>query len=357
MDLRAAGRRLLRGMLALVFFGLGCEVLVDGKLGQVLCTEEGAVGPPSCPDGALCRNATCIDMELAGRALGAPCTAHDHCGALDFCFESGLLDGAGGADGAAGAGGAGSAGGAAGVCARPCCSSSDCDPGLDAVCWIPPEGGIGLCRLGRAVGRPEVGTLLSGADCSSNGDCRSGMCRDGACLDSCCSDTNCAMTGQVCRLTSDLVSDGPAWACLPGTSGQLEYFAECSLNSDCSSGMCAEIEGIRRCTVPCCGSDMCPVALLEEGAYQVGCTEIEAGDQVRVRACAKLLSEDSVRPVGVPCTEDDECRGGMCVRKGRGTMKFCSDVCCGDASCGDMSRFGCRPPVMGPSWPLRCEPK
>ncbi|WP_437972357.1 hypothetical protein WMF04_25050 [Sorangium sp. So ce260] len=341
MDLGAAGRRLLRGLSALALLGAGCEVLVDGELGSVRCSEEGAIGPPACPEGAVCRDGTCIDMLPTERALGAPCADHDDCGALDFCLDPALFDGEGPR-----------------VCARACCSSSDCDPVRDAVCWIPDGGGSGLCRVGRDVGRPEVGTRLSGATCAAPGDCRSGVCHEGACVDTCCSDTNCAANGAACRLTTDLVSAGPAWACRPDEPREDEgvYFDECRRNDDCASGLCADVDGTPRCTIPCCSSDMCPAAP-GDVTQNVGCAELTTSEGSAVRACARLLPEHSVAAVGVPCATDDACRSGMCVKHPEQTQRFCSDVCCGEASCGDASFFGCRPHSTGPSWALRCEPK
>ncbi|HTN83258.1 MAG TPA: hypothetical protein VL242_06225 [Sorangium sp.] len=341
MDLGAAGRRLLRALAALAALGAGCEVLVDGELGPVLCAAEGAIGPPACPEGALCRDGACVDMQLPERALGAPCVEHADCGPLDFCLDPTLFDGEGPS-----------------VCARACCSSSDCEPVRDAVCWIPDRGGGGLCRIGRDVGRPEVGTGLSGDRCDAPRDCRSGICSEGTCVDACCSDTNCAADRPACRLTTALVASGPpAWACQPDPAGGLGYFAECTEDADCASGLCAEVGGVDRCTIPCCGSEMCPPAPGDDVMGSVGCAEVTTRGGAAVRACVKLLRETSLDAIGVPCTTDRSCRSGMCAKVPGQEQEFCSDVCCGDASCGDASRFGCRPSSAGPSWALRCEPK
>ncbi len=339
MDLGAAGRKLLLGLSALALLGVGCEVLVDGKLGSVPCSDEGAIGPPACPEGAFCRDGTCIDMLPAERALGAPCADHEDCGALDFCLDPAVFDDE-----------------RPRVCARACCTSSDCDPVRDAVCWIPDGGGSGLCRVGRDVGRPEVGTRLSGATCAAPGDCRSGICNEGACVDTCCSDTNCATSGAACRFTTDLVSAGPAWACQPVGQGEGRYFDECAGNADCASGLCVYVGGTLRCTIPCCSSDMCPAAP-GDVMQNVGCAEITVGEGSTVRACARPLPDHSFAAVGVPCATDDACRSGMCVKHPEQTQRFCSDVCCSEGSCGDVSSFGCRPHSTGPSWALRCEPK
>ncbi|MGK4004329.1 hypothetical protein WMF31_16970 [Sorangium sp. So ce1036] len=346
---RAAGRRLLRGLSVLAVLGIGCEALVDGELGSVRCADkdEGLLGPPSCPEGAVCEGGTCV----AKRALGAPCVEDGDCRPLDFCLDLSQLDGEGQSvtqpDGERQS-----------VCARPCCSSSDCDPRRDAVCWVPPGGGAGVCRVGRDVHRPEVGTRLAGEACSSPGDCRSGHCSDGVCVDSCCSDTHCAATGMTCQLTTGLISAGSAWACQPPGQGMKGPLEECDVHGDCASGICADLGDLGfRCTIPCCSSEMCPSVRVGDTVYNVGCALLEAGDGATVRACAALRTGGGFASVGVPCGGDDECRSGMCVGGADDGERSCSDVCCSDASCGDASRFGCRPYATGPSLALRCAPK
>jgi hypothetical protein len=340
MARRAAALRLMRGLPALAALGVGCEILIDGELDSVLCSQNGAVGPPACPDEFVCSDGACIGIDSRDRELGRPCARDSDCGAEDFCLDPVLFGGVG-----------------PHVCARSCCTSSDCDPVEKAVCWIPDRGGGGFCRPGVAVGRPDVGTRLPGERCSGRGDCRSGICVEGACIDACCSDTNCAATGASCRLTTQLVSAGSAWACQPAEPQKLGYFERCREDVDCASGICASLEGITRCTIPCCSSGMCPVSSSGQTGYNVGCTELTTRDGSIVRACAELRPEQAIGDIGVRCTVDDECRGGMCVRQTGATNGFCSDVCCTEASCGDPSLFGCRPYAADPSWALRCAPK
>jgi hypothetical protein len=341
MGPRAAGLRLLRGLPALVALGVGCGVLVDGSLDSVHCSAEGVVGPPACPEGAQCRDGACVDVGTATPELGAPCDSDRDCGALDFCLDPALFGG----DGPS-------------ICARPCCSSSDCEPRSDALCWIPDEGGGGFCRLGRDVGRPEVGALPAGARCVASGDCRSGLCIDDACADACCSDTNCAGAEASCQLTTGVVASGAAWACQPVDPDKAGYFEPCREDDDCASGLCAMFEDVgRRCTIPCCGSDMCPNAIVDDERVNVGCTEWTAGDGSMVRACTALRRESGISAVGVPCSQDRECMGGMCIPSPGQAEGLCSDVCCTEASCGDVALFGCRPYPTGSSWALRCAPK
>jgi hypothetical protein len=71
-------------MLRLILLGLAlvsCQTLVGSDLDTVHCEDEGAVGPPACPDGEWCWRGVCT-----------PCDADAGCAA------------ASGSSGAAGAG-------------------------------------------------------------------------------------------------------------------------------------------------------------------------------------------------------------------------------------------------------------
>jgi hypothetical protein len=339
MDRRFDGLRLLKALPALAAFAVGCEILVDGRLDRVLCSAEGTLGPPACPEGQACNDGVCVGIESIEGRLGWPCASDDDCGAHELCLAPELLDGQ-----------------VRRTCSRLCCTSSDCDPVTAAVCWVPDGGSGGFCRLGTDadVGRPEVGAKLAGESCSRDRDCRSGRCRDALCLDSCCSDTNCAAAGAACRLSVGTLSAGASWTCLPADATKGGDFDPCRVDADCSSGICASLGVGMRCTIPCCSSEVCPLAWPPGGISNVGCGVLSQ-DGFRVRACVVLRSPDAIQHVGVSCQAEDDCRGGICVRE-RGAG-FCSDICCTDADCGDTSLFECRPHVEGSSWALRCAPK
>jgi hypothetical protein len=338
---RFDGLRLFKALPALAAFAVGCELLMDGQLDRVLCSAEGTLGPPACPEGQACNAGACVTIESLEGRLGFPCTSDHDCGAQDFCFDPGALGGQGRR-----------------TCSRPCCTSSDCDPVTAAVCWVPDGGSGGFCRLGADVdvGRPEVGAHLAGMPCSRDGDCRSGRCRAALCLDSCCSDTNCAAAGAACRLSTATPSTGASWTCQPVDPTTRGDFEACRVDADCSSGICASLGVGRRCTIPCCSSETCPLAWPAGGVSNVGCGVLNQ-EGFRVRACAELRPVGAIQHVGVSCEADAECRGGMCVRDLGASTGFCSDICCTDADCGDASLFECRPYAAGSPWALRCAPK
>lgn len=319
---------------ALVAWATGCEVLVDGKLGDVRCAQEGMVGPPACPVGLACKNARCVPD-----ALGASCLHDADCAAGDFCLAPAASGGAG-----------------ARRCSRACCTSSDCDPDALFVCWSAPHGAGSFCRSALEVDRAEGGPRKPRDPCLLDVDCRSGRCHEGRCADTCCSDTGCGAEGGVCRF-------GPGPDPGPGTEGfwcsaspldKKPRYAGCAADAECASGLCVRFApgDEKRCSVPCCASAECESTPLK--ATPVACAPVLVGT-TWVRACSLLVSGKANAEVGGPCVADGDCRSGFCDdRRGE---KRCSDACCSDASCGDPSSFTCRPVGKRASWALRCEPK
>ena len=325
--------RLFAGVVAVV---AGCELLVDGDLGTIHCSDEGAVGLPACPEGNLCEDGSCVGLS----GLGKVCAQDADCVDGDFCLDPSLF----GAEGPR-------------FCARGCCNSSDCDPESEFVCWVPERTAFGFCRSGSSVGRAVTGARTPGEACAAGGECRSGACVGGACVDTCCSDASCAAAGQTCQLTAGLVSTGATWACQPVRPAKAAYLDPCAADDDCASGACVEVEGETRCTIPCCGSGDCPGILEPQpgNVSAVQCALVDRGGSL-FRACAAPASTDAIGAVGAPCTTADECRGSVCYRP-EGAEGVCSDLCCTDQACGDPAGFGCRPAYTGRSWALRCEPK
>jgi hypothetical protein len=307
----------------------GCELLVDGKLHDVHCADEGAFGPPACPEGDVCTRGMCVPS-----ALGALCVADADCAAPDFCLDPAVFGGAG-----------------APRCSRPCCESSDCDPDARFVCWVAPDGVGGFCRAASDVGRTGGGAGRAGASCDGGAACRSGLCAAGRCADTCCSDTGCAATGDACRYGSGPALEAAGFWCMEPATGKKGRYDACEQDVDCASGLCLAIEPdpTRRCTVPCCDSAACEVA--PGKGTPVACAPVLVGG-VWARACSLLVAGQATLAVGAGCQTDGDCRSGAC-----GRDKRCSDACCTDASCGDPSSFVCRPVDEAASWALRCTAK
>lgn len=317
--------------------GQGCELIVDGDVGTIGCSAEGAIGPPACPDEHLCREGSCVALGGLGRA----CSFDAACAPRDLCLDPALF----------------------GLkvprfCTRPCCSSSDCDPSAAAVCWIPDGAAFGFCRVGAEVGRPRIGVGSAGEPCAGGFECRSGVCAAGACVDTCCSDAGCAAGGGTCQLSHGLVSGGEAWACLPARAGTKGPLEPCAQDKECASAACLDIGGELRCAAPCCGSGHCAgLVELPGGELQaLRCDVVTRGDSV-VRACAGLAPAGATLGVGAPCQTGEECRSGICFAPAGGGQPVCSDMCCTDQVCGDLAGLACRPEYATSSWGLRCELK
>jgi hypothetical protein len=328
----------------------GCELFINGKLDQVSCTAEGTVGPPACPDGLVCLGGACLAVSPDAGDLGLPCQTSADCAPGDLCLDPASFGGAGTPS-----------------CSRLCCSSDDCDPEGQSVCWAAPVGGASFCRPASLLGRSVPGAAQAGDGCQEDGDCRSGVCAcslpscgEKRCFDTCCSDTDCAAgTGLACTL----VASGPfagSFACGPDTTYGSPLFHGCSTDADCASGLCVAFGSVSLCSAPCCGSASCGAAPGLPGV--VACAEVD-GHGAFVRACSQPLPETASAAVGDPCSAGDACRSGLCLGATGKMNGYCTDLCCIDADCGDPSAFACLPSPSPPTdasapdagaWVLRC---
>jgi hypothetical protein len=137
-------------------------------------------------------------------------------------------------------------------------------------------------------------------------------------------------------------------------------YEPCVYDGDCASNLCVEIGAVYRCSQPCCSSAACGAIVVDQTTQpkSIECADI-VHDGALVRACARPLADSAVKPVGDPCKDASECRGGRCIDLGSG-RSVCSDACCDDPSCGDEASFACRLgqlPDEGGALGLRCEPK
>jgi len=322
--------RTLRLAAALAMLAAGCEVLIDGKLHDVRCQAEGTVGPPACPAGSMCKKGLCVPTEL-----GALCVADADCGEGDLCLDPARL-------------------GASGVprCSRVCCSSSDCDPDPQFVCWHAQSGAGGFCRRADEAGRAVPGAGKPGSPCAGPGDCRSALCEGGRCAGTCCSDTPCNATGEACGFGLGAAAEPAGFWCAVPPKDRKPRYAPCASHAECASGICIPLtpDTTPRCSVPCCTSRDCEV--LPDKAVTVACAPVLV-EKAWVQACSALVLGSAMGEIGTVCHAAGDCRSGDCdALTGR-----CTDTCCGDESCGDTSSFVCRPSGKPTAWALRCTAK
>jgi hypothetical protein len=180
----------------------------------------------------------------------------------------------------------------AGFCAKPCCTSGDCNVGDGgsgaSVCFATGAGG-NYCVPSLLLGdrSSTIGTLGGGESCT-NAPCRSGLCLDsGVCADTCCStaggsNAQCA-TGTIClfgRFPGGAFDVHESANCGPLQFGSLSG-NPCNMNSDCRSNLC--VDG---------GGQFAPTGTCEDPCRKASASEC-AGTFVRA-TCEYLQPDPSV---------------------------------------------------------------
>ena len=338
---RAMGKTNVRIRLVVMLLGfcwaVGCEALISGDLAAVHCEALGTIGPPACPIGSMCTEGLCVPTKL-----GSVCDADGDCTAPEFCVDPASY-------------------GLAGPrrCSRTCCTSSDCDPNNNDVCWLDPVGAQGYCVSAALVDRKVVGCSRAWAPCRADADCRSSVCISGYCIDTCCSNTSCVAQGGTCQYLDPAPVDAgqPGFYCGASDAQATTPYAACSLDTDCASGLCVEFPTSllidapgKRCTLPCCASTDCSTVSGVPDMDMVCAELIHNGSSVR--ACSPTIGVYGSGQVGTTCLQGSDCRSGRCVGMNGGLR--CTDACCVDENCGDSS-FACRPSTSGLECLLRSD--
>ncbi|MCA9611225.1 MAG: S1 family peptidase [Sandaracinus sp.] len=266
-----------------------CRILGDRQVCTAACDPFGAAGAlSSCEAGAFCDVVTC--------GSGA-CVPGNPGGAVDgaTCTRDGDCQSAHCQRLASGRS----------VCGRPCATSGPACPEGFAC-----DAGGTFCGVCLATTSPM---LPFGTACGADSECASGDC-DGFCTQTCTGNSECP--GYVC---------GPAGVCAVGRPGT--YGEPCT--AGCETGLsCAEVDGESVCTAAC--GDGCP-----------GTTVCDRG------VC---LPPGAV--LGTACTDNAECRSGVCA----GTCtRLCSDAtdCPDGFQCNPAgSVSGCFPEAVEPPPPM-----
>ncbi len=292
-----------------------------GMLADVVVVNDTGIAPPdtsspvdsSAPDTSVPPPDTGT-VETSGpcRSVGCPCSGPAGCDS-NVCGDKQSVTAS-----------LYTAAGNQNFCTKPCCTSSDCDPG--SVCFATAAGG-NYCVLPTWIGRTtSEGMGGGGATCSTGRDCRSGVCGPaGACADTCCSD----QAGGQCTAPSQCT-----FAAFPGTGIDTHYSANCqpspgnrnngsscNSNSSCVSQLCAsdngtfnDCHGACRNSADCGSSYACSYVLPDMN-----------GDLV-----AACTAQNGTTPLGQSCsTTNDTCGQGFC---DPGSLK-CTSICFTDADC------------------------
>jgi hypothetical protein len=253
--------------------GIGqCIRLVGGSPSCAgASTPSGCSSDSDCGATERCNTTTraCEPRPTTGAPLGSPCTAGTDC-------QSGRCFG--------------------GTCTQTCnwlnvgsCPSGFyCDGDATGTC------GEGLCAAGAA------GAAALGGACARDTDCASLYCDAGRCTAPCQPDgaTGCP-AGYACQVGTRPTCG----ACkVTGTAGD-----RCEMDLDCTSGICASVDGRRFCTTTCDSARPCPT----------GFTCTESG--------AISLCVPDAGGLGEDCAGNPDCLSGICATEGADT--YCTRLC------------------------------
>jgi hypothetical protein len=229
------------------------------------------------------------------------------------------------------------AAGSAAFCAKPCCTSADCDP--TTVCYATGVGG-NYCVLPAWLQRSTtLGTSVGGQMCSGDANCRSGLCANGMCADTCCSTpssaTECS-AGSTCSfgtfpgapMDASAVFDQNYTAFCSGAGGTGTNGSPCNFSSDCASNRCDP--RTRICRDACRNTSACT-----GGGFAC---EYRL-DSMTNSVFATCQLSNGMTPMGGACLQDGDCQTEFCNPMGN----VCTDVCFGDSDCTAVQNWRCRP--------------
>lgn len=165
-----------------------------------------------------------------------------------------------------------------------------------------------------------------GDSCNANTECEGGLCAriDGRnqCTSAC--DPTEALPecskGTTCRAMGCGIG-----RCVAAEDGATADGDACSAHSQCASGFCGSVEGMRLCARACRtpGGDSCPMG-------QVCDTSDGSGG---CGSCVRVTLSRALRPFGAVCDSATQCESGMCMGAGM-TGAFCTRACGALEPCG-----------------------
>ncbi len=243
----------------------------------------------------------------------------------------------------------------------------------DQVCNLTLRGSANV--NGCSVTTDTVGTLVGGASCSNDDQCRSGNCdkpcvgpgcNRNVCQDRCSSDGECDPSAK-CRLVST-GSGQSTGACTPDDLfGAGTYGDACTTDTACGSNACIvdPNDGSTYCTTLCCSDADCgagaycsyegdasPIIINNgaivltpeadapscssdadcagrgEGArcFQGQCTYQVYGTSGQ---CVKEVTGQGTRRGGQACSQNSQCQSNFCEKD----LGICIEPCCSDSTC------------------------
>jgi hypothetical protein len=189
---------------------------------------------------------------------------------------------------------------------------------------------------------PDGGPQPLGGPCGRDKDCASALCgTDGLlgqavtstgtfCTSLCCTSAQCPKSFACLATGSGGSYCVPAAAVpdrtFPDAGGGATAGTLCATNTDCRSGLCADLGGIgttKRCIDSCCADSEC--------ASGSSCTVKQVAAKYTGFVCA---NGPSSRDAGSLCSADNACRSNYCVRFTSPANDNCAARCCASSQCG-----------------------
>ena len=289
----AAGRRLLRGLAALASLGAGCEVLIDGTLGPVHCTDEGAVGPAGVPRGRRLQGRR-LRRAAAGARAGRALRAARGLRSARFLPRSRRCS---------------TSRGRASARAPAAAPATAILPGMRSAGSRRRRERPLSHRPGGRPARRGRGALRRALRCARR--LPFGICNDGACVDACCSDTSCATNGR--RAGSRRASSRPV---RPGRARPPPRRCEAT------SSRVLGTRTARPGSAPRLRGAPLHPPVLRLGDVPGHARRGEAARRLRRARDRRTLDRPrvhhaavrgSLAAIGVPCSTPEDCRSGMCI--------------------------------------------
>lgn len=337
------------------------------------CTTTG------CPAGQTCEGGVCV-TAMGDGSVCSPCMRGSDCSGGGVCLR--YPDGAGycgracssssecGGDQCVNISGVG------GQCVRvsggtPSCASGPSGCTSDSQCSATER-----CNTATRACEPRSSSGGDiGAACGAGSECRSGLCFAGRCSQSCdwLAPSSCP-SGYYCSGEATGACTAGGGVCVAGSAGGGANGAACSAATDCASLYCAS--GV--CTTPCIpgGTSGCAEGYSCQVGAAAGCGSCQrsgslgdpcdTSDECTSRLCAELdgdgfcteLCESGSCPpgftcdtgsgvrvcvpdaggLGTPCGANEDCLSGLCAMEGDDS--YCTRLCDGVATTCP-SRFEC----------------
>jgi hypothetical protein len=349
---------------------LGTNICVNGSCGTKM---NGAV----CSKNTDCKSSFCAQGVCCGTACTASCFSCSLPGSAGTCSPvlANGLDPTGTCkdQGAATCGNDGTCNGSGGckkytpgtVCVAAKCamgsytSESTCDgkgkcnAGSSRGCapFVCNSGGTACfdscttsaqCMAPRQCMDGKCGLKDDGATCSDPSECKNGHCVDGFCCDTACTEVckSCALTGKrgVCSaIPDDVADDGGGCVASPesscGNDGKCNGAGACrkwGTSVECRAASCPSAGATVTKPATCDGKGTCPPGDTQScGSYKCDTnnmcrTTCSSDADCNGKACDTTTGNCDKNPLGVQCSNNDQCASGHCV----------DNTCCSTAACG-----------------------